>query len=127
MTGTNCCIVKSVALTVGLGLGLLAAPVQTPAKVGEDTVSAVARADSFEFSTRSYINYVPVFLSNGFLSAATTWNGAGPAAAILPGLYDQLQENSYPYQAWIPSCGNLPAAPCFTPLDFVTLPTPTRT
>jgi hypothetical protein len=102
MTTTRYRIAVSVTITLCLRWCFRPA-VQASANDENESISAAAQADSFQFATRSFANYVPVFLSNGFLFGATTWNGTGAGGAVLPGLYDHLQEDSYPYQAWIPS------------------------
>ncbi len=106
MTTTRYRIAVSVTITLCL-LWCFGPPVQASANDENGSISAAAQADSFQFSTQSFANYVPVFLSNGFLFGATTWNGTAAGGAVLPGLYDHLQEDSYPYQAWIPSWGEV--------------------
>ena len=59
--------------------------------------------DSFQFVTHSYSNYLPTLLGNGYLSTSTPWNGTSASAAVLAGLYDHLEQNSYAYQALVPS------------------------
>jgi trehalose/maltose hydrolase-like predicted phosphorylase len=90
-------------ITLCLELGFFGPGAQASGNEEKGTASAAAQADSFQFSTRNYTNYLPVFLSNGFLFGATTWNGTSAGAATLAGLYDHLQQDSYPYQALIPS------------------------
>jgi len=65
--------------------------------------SVMANTDSFQFSTRSFSNSSSTLLGNGYLLGATPWNGTSASEATLAGLYDQLEENSFPYQALIPS------------------------
>jgi trehalose/maltose hydrolase-like predicted phosphorylase len=71
----------------------------TSRKSGE----GVELQDSFQFSTHSYSNYLPTLVGNGYLSTSTPWNGASASEATLAGLYDHLEQNSYTYQALIPS------------------------
>jgi trehalose/maltose hydrolase-like predicted phosphorylase len=103
MTETRYRIAMSATITLCLGIGLFRPPAQASGNQEKGTASAAAQADSFQFSTHNYTNYLPVFLSNGFLFGATTWNGTSAGAATLAGLYDHLQQDSYPYQALIPS------------------------
>jgi trehalose/maltose hydrolase-like predicted phosphorylase len=67
------------------------------------TDSVTTNADSFQFSTHSFSNSSSTLLGNGYLFGATPWNGTSASEATLAGLYDQLEENAYPYQALIPS------------------------
>jgi Glycosyl hydrolase family 65, N-terminal domain len=69
--------------------------------------SPAAVLDSFQFSTHSFSNYFPTLLGNGYLSASIPWNGASASEATLTGLYDNLEQNSYVYQALIPSWNNI--------------------
>jgi trehalose/maltose hydrolase-like predicted phosphorylase len=103
MIETRYCISKGVTIAFCLALGLFRPAAQAAGNEQKFTASAAAQADSFQFSTRNYANYLPVFLSNGFLFGATTWNGTSAGGATLAGLYDHLQQDSYPYQALIPS------------------------
>jgi trehalose/maltose hydrolase-like predicted phosphorylase len=64
---------------------------------------APRRDNDFQFSTTSYARYLPAFVGNGYLFTATEWNGTAASEAVLAGLYDHLEGNSYPYQALIPA------------------------
>ncbi len=68
---------------------------------------SAAIEDSFQFSTHSFSNYLPTLLGNGYLSGSTPWNGTSASEATLTGLYDHLEENSYSYQALIPSWNDI--------------------
>jgi protein-glucosylgalactosylhydroxylysine glucosidase len=69
-----------------------------------DNGQATARAsDSFLFTTENFRQYSPVSLGNGYLVAATPWNGTIPTSSTVVGLYDHLEQKDYSYQALIPS------------------------
>lgn len=87
-----------------LGSIAYAFPLTVPLAAREQVASTqtAATADSFRFTTRNFANYLPVFLGNGYLSKATTWNGTGASASVLAGLYDHLEDSAYTYQALIP-------------------------
>ncbi len=89
---------------------LLIAPLWAATAPSEPSGTAVPSAavlDSFQFSTHIYSSYFPTLLGNGYLSASTPWNGASASEATLTGLYDDLEQNSYAYQALIPSWNNI--------------------
>ncbi len=77
-----------------------------PSETSGTAVPSAAVLDTFQFSTHIYSSYFPTLLGNGYLSASTPWNGASPSEATLTGLYDDLEQNSYVYQALIPSWDN---------------------
>ncbi|HET9177274.1 MAG TPA: hypothetical protein VFQ24_02845 [Terriglobia bacterium] len=88
---------------------ILLAPLRAanaPSETSEAAGHPTAFLDSFQFSTHTFSNYLPTLLGNGYLSAATRWNGTSAAEATLAGLYDHLEQNSYSYQALIPSWNN---------------------
>ncbi len=67
-------------------------------------LSALFPADDlFEFPTRNYSDYGATLTGNGYLLSASAWNGTVPAIAMLAGVYDHLQQGSYPYQAVVPA------------------------
>jgi trehalose/maltose hydrolase-like predicted phosphorylase len=67
------------------------------------SLGLVRAQDVFEFTTRNYSDYGPTLVGNGYLFGATPWNGATATEAAVEGLYDHLQQDSYSYQALIPS------------------------
>jgi trehalose/maltose hydrolase-like predicted phosphorylase len=80
---------------------VLAPPVvPQPTEPGQETAEL---GGSFVFSTENYRQYSQVLMGNGFLIAATPWNGTAQTSSTLAGLYDHLQDKSYSYQALIPS------------------------
>jgi trehalose/maltose hydrolase-like predicted phosphorylase len=76
---------------------------QIPANSKGVLETGTVKADAFRLSTHSFSNFPSTLLGNGFLLTATPWNGTSPSEATLAGLYDHLEENSYAYQALIPS------------------------
>jgi trehalose/maltose hydrolase-like predicted phosphorylase len=62
-----------------------------------------AELDTFLFTTKNRGAYSPVFLGNGYLSVATRWNGTAAAPTTIAGLYDELEDAGYSYQALLPS------------------------
>src|SRR5215470_3356929 len=64
---------------------------------------AATLADSFHFSTHSFAHYFSTLLGSAYLSASTPWNGTRATEMTLVGLYDDLEQDAYPYQAVIPT------------------------
>ena len=65
----------AIMLCLVMGWGPLAA--QASGNDEADSTSSTAFADSFQYSTRSFANYVPVFVGNGFLFGAREKDSAG--------------------------------------------------
>jgi trehalose/maltose hydrolase-like predicted phosphorylase len=91
-------LVKAVA-----GIVLLSTLVALAAFSAPNRELSTAERETFVFTTKNRFDYSPVFLGNGYLSVATTWNGTSPAPTTIAGLYDELEDVGYSYQALLPS------------------------
>ncbi len=92
-------------ILIGITLGLVAfrMGIRASAAQSQTSLPPASQAGKFRFSTRDYSRYNGVFLGNGRLFVATPWNGVSGSETAIAGLYDHLEQESYPYQALIPA------------------------
>lgn len=85
------------------GITLIGALLALPGSADLTRELSTAELDTFLFITKNRLDYSPVFLGNGYLSVATSWNGTAAAPTTMAGLYDELEDAGYSYQALLPS------------------------
>lgn len=85
------------------GIALIGALVALSAPANANHQLSAGELDTFLLSTKNRFDYSPVFLGNGYLSVATSWSGTGAAPTTVAGLYDELEDGGYSYQALLPS------------------------